>query len=125
MRKKRNKEILQDVPITGYAAEGRAIARLKKENEEAGKILFVSSVIPGDRADILVVKNKKDWAEGRPIKITHFSSDRIEPFCRHFGVCVGFNRVQRIDTCCCADADARLNFIVEVAQQQSWRRVRR
>ena len=64
MRKKRNKEILQDVPITGYAAEGRAIARLKKENEEAGKILFVSSVIPGDRADILVVKNKKDWAEG-------------------------------------------------------------
>jgi 23S rRNA (uracil1939-C5)-methyltransferase len=89
VRKKRNKEILQDVPITGYAAEGRAIARLKKENEEAGKILFVSSVIPGDRADILVVKNKKDWAEGRPIKITHFSSDRIEPFCRHFGVCGG------------------------------------
>lgn len=89
MRKKRNKEILQDVFITGYAAEGKAIARLKRENEETGKILFVESVVPGDRADILITKNKKDWAEGRPLKITHFSDDRVKPFCRHFGVCGG------------------------------------
>ncbi|MBL7700889.1 MAG: 23S rRNA (uracil(1939)-C(5))-methyltransferase RlmD [Ferruginibacter sp.] len=54
-----------------------------------GKVIFVSGAVPGDIADVLLTKNKKDWAEGRVLKINEFSKERIEPFCKHFGVCGG------------------------------------
>jgi len=69
--------------VTDYAAEGKALAR------HEGKVIFVSGAVPGDTADILLTKNKKDWAEARVIKITKPASDRVTPFCRHFGVCGG------------------------------------
>lgn len=45
--------------------------------------------MPGDTADLMLTKNKKDWAEARVLKITEPSKDRVVPFCRHFGVCGG------------------------------------
>ncbi len=83
MRKKNKKLILENIPVTGYAAEGKALAR------QDGKVIFISGAVPGDVADILVTKNKKDWAEGRALEIKEFSKERVEPFCRHFGVCGG------------------------------------
>lgn len=74
---------MQNVAITDYAAEGKALAR------QEGKVIFVSGAVPGDVADLLVTKNKKDWAEARVMKITSFSPERVEPFCIHFGVCGG------------------------------------
>lgn len=75
--------MLQNVVITDYAAEGKALAKLD------GKVIFVSGAVPGDVADIMLIKNKKDWAEGRVLKINEFSASRVEPFCEHFGVCGG------------------------------------
>ena len=69
--------------ITDYAAEGRALAR------HEGKVIFISGAVPGDIADVLVTKSKKDWAEGRAVSIKIFSAERVAPFCRHFGVCGG------------------------------------
>ncbi|HSN59450.1 MAG TPA: 23S rRNA (uracil(1939)-C(5))-methyltransferase RlmD [Ferruginibacter sp.] len=83
MRKKNKNIVLQNVAITDYAAEGKALAKLD------GKVIFVSGAVPGDVADIMLIKNKKDWAEGRVLKINEFSSSRVEPFCMHFGVCGG------------------------------------
>ena len=83
MRKKNKKIILEDVLITDYAAEGKALARLD------GKVIFISGAVPGDVADVMLVKNKKDWAEGRVLKIKEKSAIRVEPFCQHFGVCGG------------------------------------
>lgn len=83
MRKKKERVILEDLLITDYAAEGRALARLE------GKVIFITGAVPGDRADILLTKNKKDWAEGRAIKIRSLSPERETPFCEHFGVCGG------------------------------------
>ena len=83
MSKKNKKPILEDVLITGYAAEGRALAK------QDGKAIFISGAVPGDVADVVLTKNKKDWAEGFPLKIKKFSADRVMPFCRHFGVCGG------------------------------------
>jgi 23S rRNA (uracil1939-C5)-methyltransferase len=54
-----------------------------------GKVIFVSGAIPGDMVDIQLGKNKKDWAEGRAIKIVSPEPDRLIPFCKHFGVCGG------------------------------------
>lgn len=83
MRKKNKKIILEDLLITDYAAEGKALAKLD------GKVIFISGAVPGDVADVLLVKNKKDWAEGRVLKIKEKSKERVEPFCQHFGVCGG------------------------------------
>jgi 23S rRNA (uracil1939-C5)-methyltransferase len=83
VRKKSKNQQLHNIPITDYAAEGKAIAR------HDGKVIFVSGAVPGDTADLLLTKNKKDWAEARVLQITGYSPERVEPFCMHFGVCGG------------------------------------
>jgi 23S rRNA (uracil1939-C5)-methyltransferase len=83
MHKKKNKVILPDVEVTGYAAEGKALAKIN------GKVYFIAGAVPGDVADLLVTKNKKDWAEAVAIEIKEFSKERVTPFCKHFGVCGG------------------------------------
>ena len=83
MRKKHKHVVLNNITITDYAAEGKSLARVD------GKVIFVSGVIPGDVADIQLGKSKKDWAEGRAIKIVEPSLDRLTPFCKHFGNCGG------------------------------------
>ena len=60
MRKKKN-IVLQNVLVENYAAEGKSLARVD------GKVIFIEDVVPGDVVDIRLGKNKKDWAEGRPI----------------------------------------------------------
>jgi 23S rRNA (uracil1939-C5)-methyltransferase len=81
--KKNKKIILENLLITDYAAEGKALAKLD------GKVIFISGAVPGDVADVLLVKNKKDWAEGRVLKIKELSKERVIPFCKHFGICGG------------------------------------
>ena len=83
MKKKNKNIILENISITDYAAEGKAIARLD------GKVIFISGAVPGDTADILLTKNKKDWAEARALRITTPAPDRVDPFCKHFGICGG------------------------------------
>ena len=82
--KRKNKRItLENILITDYAAQGKALAR------HEGKVIFIEGAVPGDTADLLLTKNKKDWAEARVLKITEPSKDRVVPFCRHFGICGG------------------------------------
>ena len=83
MRKKNKRVILENLPITDYAAEGRALAKAD------GKVIFISGAVPGDVADVLITKSKKDWAEGRVLRVKEFSKDRSIPFCQHFGICGG------------------------------------
>jgi 23S rRNA (uracil1939-C5)-methyltransferase len=84
VRKKKNRHpILERVLVENYAAEGKSISRVD------GKAIFISDAVPGDVVDIRIGKNKKDWAEGRAIKIHEFAKDRVQPFCEHFGVCGG------------------------------------
>lgn len=80
---KRKKFVLENVPVTGYAAEGKALARIE------GKVIFIEGAVPGDVADVIITKNRKDWAEGKAIKINELSTERVTPFCIHFGICGG------------------------------------
>jgi len=82
-KKKQPPVILENILIADYAAEGKALARIE------GKVIFVSGVVPGDVATIQLGKTKKDWAEGRALKIIQPSPDRVVPFCKHFGTCGG------------------------------------
>lgn len=82
MRKKN--VVLENVPVTAYAAEGKALARVD------GKVVFIEGgVVPGDVVDVRLGKNKKDWAEGKAIQIRSYSPKRVTPFCDHFGLCGG------------------------------------
>lgn len=83
MSKRRKNIIIENLPIHSYAAEGKSLSK------QDGKVIFVEKVVPGDVVDVQLIKNKKDWAEGFPVKFHQYSADRVEPFCKHFGVCGG------------------------------------
>ncbi|MFN7280393.1 MAG: 23S rRNA (uracil(1939)-C(5))-methyltransferase RlmD [bacterium] len=82
MRKQKYR-VIEGVSVTGYAAEGRSLARLD------GKVLFIEGAVPGDVVDVAVTRSKKDWAEGRVLRFHAYSEDRVAAFCAHFGVCGG------------------------------------
>jgi 23S rRNA (uracil1939-C5)-methyltransferase len=82
LRKKKD-IVLHRVEVEDYAAEGKSLAR------QEGKVIFIERAVPGDVVDIRLSKNKKDWAEGHPVHFHKYSTDRVEPFCEHFGVCGG------------------------------------
>ena len=74
---------MPDVEICDAGAEGKAIARVD------GMVVFVPFVVPGDIADIQILKKRKSYAEGRAVAVKRFSSRRVEPQCPHFGLCGG------------------------------------
>jgi 23S rRNA (uracil1939-C5)-methyltransferase len=82
MRKPKNK-FLNEVEVSGYAAEGKSLAKID------GKVYFIEGAVPGDVVDLMLTKNKKDWAEGKAVKFHKLSENRVEPFCKHFGICGG------------------------------------
>ena len=82
MRKKKH-IILEELLVENYAAEGKSLAR------RDGKVVFIENVVPGDVVDVRLLKNKKDWAEGQPVRFQSYSKERVDPFCQHFGICGG------------------------------------
>jgi 23S rRNA (uracil1939-C5)-methyltransferase len=81
---RKNKKItLQKVLVESYAAEGKCISRMD------GKVIFTENAVPGDVVDIFLYKSKKDWGQGVITLFHEFSKERVQPFCRHFGVCGG------------------------------------
>ena len=82
MRKKKN-QFVRGLELTAYAAEGKSLGRID------GKVVFVERAVPGDVVDVLLTRNKSDWAEGVPVEFISYSPDRVAPFCEHFGVCGG------------------------------------
>lgn len=83
MKKQRKAIVIENLIVTDYAAEGKSLARLD------GKVIFIEGAIPGDVVDVLLKKNKSDWAEGVVIRFHTYSPHRLTPFCEHFGVCGG------------------------------------
>lgn len=83
MARKKDHPLLEKVRITDIGSEGNALARVDK------LVVFVPMLIPGDVADIRIIKKRKKYLEGRVVKFHEYSADRVEPKCHHFGVCGG------------------------------------
>ncbi|MFC2089171.1 23S rRNA (uracil(1939)-C(5))-methyltransferase RlmD [Bacteroidota bacterium] len=81
----RNKKLpaYQNIEITDIAAEGKSLARIDDV------VVFVKGAIPGDIADLQVVKKRKNYREAVVTNYLKYSDSRIEPFCSHFGICGG------------------------------------
>lgn len=82
-RKKKPLPLLENITITGVAAEGKAIAKVDN------LVVFVPYAVPGDVVDLQVRRKKHSYAEAEVVKFHHYSEQRATPFCQHFGVCGG------------------------------------
>ena len=80
---KKNLPLLQNIEITGIAAEGKALTRVDD------MVLFVPYCVPGDIVDIQVTRKKHSFMEGRVERIVTPSPTRCEPRCKHYGECGG------------------------------------
>jgi 23S rRNA (uracil1939-C5)-methyltransferase len=74
----------QEVEITGMVYGGDGFGRLAD-----GRAVFVPFVLPGERAQVELVEEKRGHARGRLIKLLETSAMRIQPRCTHFSVCGG------------------------------------
>jgi 23S rRNA (uracil1939-C5)-methyltransferase len=83
MSRSKSQPILEKLVITDIAAEGKAIARFE------GMVVFVSRCVPGDMVDVQIVRRRKRFMEGFPVRFHTLSPAREEPFCSHFGTCGG------------------------------------
>jgi 23S rRNA (uracil1939-C5)-methyltransferase len=66
-------------PIYG----GAFLARIE------GKTVFVPLALPGERARVRIVQEKRGYATAETEEIVTPSPERIAPACRHFGACGG------------------------------------
>lgn len=82
-RKKKPLPLLENITITDVAAEGKAIAKVDN------LVVFVPYAVPGDVVDLQVRRKKHSYAEAEVVKLHEPSPLRVEPFCKHFGVCGG------------------------------------
>jgi 23S rRNA (uracil1939-C5)-methyltransferase len=82
-RKKYYNQILENLTITGVAAEGKAIAR------HGELVVFVNYGAPRDVVDVQVRRVERRHLEGEIIRFHEKSNLRAEPFCEHFGICGG------------------------------------
>lgn len=89
-RKRKELPLLKDIEITSVAAEGKALARVKfNENDETPTVVFIPFGAPGDVVDLKVNRKKRSFAEAQIERIVRPSDIRIEPRCAHFTICGG------------------------------------
>ncbi len=81
--KKKNLPLIENVEITGIAAEGKALTRIND------MVVFVPYCVPGDVVDLQVTKRKHSFMEARVERIVRLSNKRCEAVCRHYGTCGG------------------------------------
>ena len=83
MARRKKSILLENLEITDVAAEGKSLARIDN------MVVFVPHTIPGDIVDVQVVRKRKRYMEGFPLRFIKYSPARVDPFCRHFGECGG------------------------------------
>ena len=80
---RRKKYVIEGLRIESVGDKGVGVAR------HNGKVVFVEGGVPGDLADVLVFKSRRDYAMARYQRLLEPSPLRAKPFCRHFDYCGG------------------------------------
>ena len=84
MKKNKKNLILENIKLLSAGAKGVSIGKT-----EDGKTIIVSGAIPGDIVNARVKKAKSKYYEADAVEILTPSPFRVEPECKHFGVCGG------------------------------------
>lgn len=56
-----------------------------------GKTIFVPYAIPGEKLEVEIVRENRDYSVAKIIKILEPSPHRVQPFCKYYGLCGGCN----------------------------------
>lgn len=72
-----------ELEIDSLAFGGRGVTRVD------GFVMFVEGAVPGDVVRAVVTRSRPSYAEARTLEVLNPSEARVEPPCRHFGVCGG------------------------------------
>ena len=75
---------MEKIRVRALGAEGQGIADLI-----SGKTLFVEGLLPGEEAEVDIIREKSKIAYGKVVKRITDSPDRIAPPCPRFGECGG------------------------------------
>lgn len=75
--------------IESLDMEARGVGHLPNEDGSPGKVIFVEGALPGERVHFSSFKKKKNWEFATMTRLERASSLRVEPKCKHFGVCGG------------------------------------
>jgi SAM-dependent methyltransferases related to tRNA (uracil-5-)-methyltransferase len=71
------------VTIESLAHDGRGVAHVD------GKVIFIDEALPGEEVEFIYTESRKDYAEGKVVKLFSRSTDRVDALCAHYGVCGG------------------------------------
>ncbi len=80
-----NKNEIYVLTITDLDQDGNGIGHI----QENGMAVFVKDTVPGDEAEVRIIKVKKNLAFGRLERIRKPSPDRVEPLCPKARACGG------------------------------------
>lgn len=84
MRRRKQKPLQEhEAIVESLSHDGKGICRIE------GKVIFVSGALPGEKIRFTFRPHKKSHDEGHLVEVIEASSDRIEPKCKHYGVCGG------------------------------------
>lgn len=72
------------VELTTFTYGGETLGRLPD-----GRAVFVPYAMPGEEVRVRLTEDKERYARGEIVEMLHESPRRIEPRCKHFGVCGG------------------------------------
>ena len=81
---KHKRLILPGIALNSAGAKGVAVGRT-----EEGKAVMVKGAVPGDVADVRVVRKKKSHLMGEVDRLIEPSPSRTDPACAHFELCGG------------------------------------
>lgn len=73
-----------DLDVLDFTFGGDTFGRV-----EDGKPVFVPFAIPGERVRVRIPTTRKDYSIGELVEVLSPSPRRVQPRCRHFGICGG------------------------------------
>jgi len=87
MARRTRKKPLPETPVTvtieSLTHDGRGVAHVD------GKVVFIDEALPTEEVEFLYTEIRKDYAEGRTVKVLTRAADRVDALCPHYGVCGG------------------------------------
>jgi 23S rRNA (uracil1939-C5)-methyltransferase len=84
MRKNKRRQVFENVEVLDAGAKGKTIGKAPD-----GRVIFLTNAVPGDVVDVQTTKKRKAYFEGTATAFHTKSDKRVQPECKHFGVCGG------------------------------------
>ncbi|MCY0865942.1 MAG: class I SAM-dependent RNA methyltransferase [Aquificota bacterium] len=100
--------LLHDVHIEKLIYGGYGLSHVE------GKSLMVDYALPGERVDVEILKEKKDYMLGRAKRVLVASPERREAPCKYYGLCGGC-QLQHMDYL--AQVRAKENMLLETIER--------